>query len=415
MSWWLSAFEFGLLLTLGVYLAWRYALVTLDPDAGLFMAWGMVGAAYGRDFADCKTPAVHLLYLVLTRLVGRDVVRVKFAYHLLVNAGAAAIVFVAGPWAALALLVLVNAGWLWTWHGNVGQVPAVLLAWSLAGFPWLAGLAVMYEPKLALSVAALWLLGGRWDLLAGWGTVALIGGLFLRAWRPQWWAWVWEANVTIPRKMVELRRGMWPWAPWFTSQGVLYLMPWAVLAAWARPEWQYWLPPVLYWILTGLGRVVRPLHLIPLVAWVALAGLEPGMILLLLAVDIVSGGFYLGDIWYRFYPGLWDGMKSARSVAESLQDLTGDLYVDGMDSQIYIYANKPPTAGMVYQVEIANAIHERLVVATGRLSTHPPEWIVSGPHGILKFDRRHYRVAGKTDFHTVYQRVPGTKPNWKME
>jgi len=134
---------------LTAYQSYRYAKADIDPDWAYFNLTAFTGARYGRDFPDCKTPAIHLWYWLLAKIVGADIGRVRFAHHMLLGSAAALVVGGAG---ALALVVLLNSGWLLAFHGNVGQHPALFLAIALlAPSPWMASLfwlaAVFFEPN----------------------------------------------------------------------------------------------------------------------------------------------------------------------------------------------------------------------------------------------------------------------------
>ena len=60
------------LLTLNIYIAWRYSKMPVESDFGIFAMWGMTGAVYGRDFVDCKSPGVHIWLMLLAKIIGYD-------------------------------------------------------------------------------------------------------------------------------------------------------------------------------------------------------------------------------------------------------------------------------------------------------------------------------------------------------
>ena len=84
-------FTIPLLLLISLYTAWRYSKLEVDPDWAYFNLWGFTGAKYGKDFPDCKTPFIHLYYLGLSKIVGADVSRIKFANHFLMGLGGIAV------------------------------------------------------------------------------------------------------------------------------------------------------------------------------------------------------------------------------------------------------------------------------------------------------------------------------------
>ena len=82
-----NTIQIAALVALAAYMAWRYARTTLDPDLSMFYFEAFGVGVYGRDYADCKTPAIHAWYWGLAKLAGRVVERVKFAHHHVACAG----------------------------------------------------------------------------------------------------------------------------------------------------------------------------------------------------------------------------------------------------------------------------------------------------------------------------------------
>jgi len=387
-----------ILVFISFYYAWRYSRTTIDPDWALFNLPGFTGAHYGRDFVDCKTPAVHYWYWTLTRLVGRSVPNVKFIHHLLVGYGGILIYLLTGnAWNGIAFAVLINSGFLLAFHGNVGQIPAVCVAVAIGcGNPYLAAamtsLAVLYEPKLLPSVAAMMLIYGWW-LMIPFGLMGIILLLCMRKLRPAVFCWLWESSVTIPRRMKDKRTGKGEWVPWYTSFGMLYILPWVIAAVWARPDVLYWIPPVLYLLLTGVGGVIRPNHLLPLVAWIAMAGISPEWVLALWAVDWLSAGLYLGNIWHRFYLALEEPNQEAKIAGEWLKPMEGDLWVSGIHTGVYVYAQKPPTYGMTEQIEVRSVAFERRRRMVDKWSRKPPKWIALTMQPELQLNPQGYQLV----------------------
>src|SRR5512146_1550420 len=244
----------GLLCGLSLFYAWRYSKLSADPDWAFFNLYSFTGALYGRDFADCKTPGVHIWYALLGKLVGASVPRIKFANHLFVSlSGVVLFLMTHNFWAAFAYIVVVNSGWLIAFHGNVGQVPAALVVIALVSpaavaIPlWLA--AVFYEPKLILAFGIFAVLN-QWWILLGLIPVGLIGYLLFR--KQQWFKWLWESCVTVPGRMIAWQKSEHgrPYSvyamPWFLANGLVYFLPWFFLGAVNKPDLFYWLPVVGY-------------------------------------------------------------------------------------------------------------------------------------------------------------------------
>lgn len=399
-----------LLLTLAAFYAWRYSRTDPDPDWAMFNFAAFTGSFYGRDFADCKTPGVHLWYWSLARLFGASIPRVRFANHFLIGAAGAVYTLATGDfWGGLAFGVLVNSGWLLAFHGNVGAVPAALVMLSFASPPWLAAslcmLALLYEPKLLLSFG--FLLVFRWPVYGAVAvaTCAIVALLLYLSARPLW-NWIWESSVIIPARMAKTRKkhGLYGWAPWFTSTGFLYLLPWLIFAAMAKPDPVYWAPALAYLLLIGTGSVIRENHLIPLVPWIAAAGIKPEILVALCAVDWVSGGLYLGDIWQRFYLGLRQRIAEAKAVGEWLRDKPGHIWVNSLDSEVYIHARKPIPYGLAEQIEIRENAHERRQQMLETWRIDPPDWVVDGPDPGVQYQTGGYRLVLKSPLYRIWKR-----------
>lgn len=392
---------------LAVWLAWRYSRIEVDPDWAMFNLAAFTGAWYGRDFLDCKTPAIHLWYYGIARLVGADVQRVRFTHHLLVSIPGVLV----GGWAGLAFVMLVNSGWLLAFHGNVGQQAAgfILLALSVDSY-WLGGLcvglAVLFEPKLLPSGALIFLLNGWYAPAAVYTAIAGVILLALRARRRQWWGWLIEANLTITSRMAAMRRVLMHQVDltYTAGRGLMYLLPWLCTALLAQPDWRYWLPAAVYAGFIAIGLVVRDNHYLPLAAWVALA-LPVEAVLLLLVADMVSGFGYLGDIWRRYYPGLTECNKEAQAAGEWLRDKEGRVWVNSLHSGVYIHARKPPLFGLAEQIEIRENTPERRAVWRDGFRANPPEWVVVGYSPGWKFSGQGYRLAHTAGMFEIFRRL----------
>lgn len=395
-----TLFWYACLLVLSLFHAWRHSKTSADPDWAYFNLYAFSGSLYGRDFPDCKTPGVHLYYWLLSRLAGVNVRRIKFVNHFLVGSAGLLIYALTGNfYNALSYTVLVNSGWLLAFHGNVGQVPAALIAvafslpYPLVSFAlWL--IAVFYEPKLILSFGILY-----WKSIP---FLALIGILLVVLFRDrQWFQWLWESSITIPARMAKAR-DFETWFPWFTSNPSLYLLPWLLLAVYFRPDFLYWLPAALYVSTLAVGRAIRSNHLIPLIPWIVFSGIPPVFVMSLSTVDFISSGFYFGDLWLRYYPALAHINEEARTVGEWLRDKPGSLYVNGIQSAIYLYARKPVPLGMAEQIEIREAAHERRAQMQANWRKSPPDWVVCGEVPGIQFKPIGYDRAAVIGENVIY-------------
>lgn len=404
------------------YYAWRYSKTSADPDWSMFNLAGFTGSWWGRDFADCKSPGVHLWYYLLSRIAGvqklkdtqKGVERVKFLHHFFIGIGCIVFYIVSDqPLAALILLVLAQSGWLLSFHGNVSDIPTVLIAIALVTpTPWLAfwiaAAAVFYEPKLLFTFAALIVIKGWWLFtlfLAVWGGLTI---LIFR--KEQWFRWLWEATVTIPGRMTKERRDkkLYDFQPWFTAQGMIYIMPWLFLAAASSREsvW-FWVPACIYLITLGLGYAIRQNHMIPLAAWIAV-GMDNSMILPALALilaDWTAAGYYLGDLWGRFYIGLQQRNAEAREAGEYLYPMTGTLWVNELHTAVYIYARKPVQFGLAEQIEIREVAHERRETMKRQWKKDPPNWVVTGVSAAVQFRGDGYRGVKQIGSMSIYNRI----------
>jgi hypothetical protein len=369
-----------LLFAVNLYFAWRYADMDIDPDFAMFNLWGQTGAAYGRDFSDCKTPMVHLWFLLLSKIT-KTIQQVRFVHYFLTGIPGMIYALITGDtWGGLAFIVLVHSGFLLAFHGNVGDIPAGLILLALvAQNPWIAVtlfvFAFLYEPKLLPSFLFYVALRGLWWQSVAWLAVGLVCAGLIWYFKHDWWRWLVEANITIPARMNKRRKGVYGWMPWFTAGGVLYLGMWLFPAVINKPDIVYWMMPICYMIFISMGLVIRPNHLLPLIPWIALSEIDPKALIGLCVIDFVAGGFYLGDLWGRFYVGIRDTIKESRRVGEWLKDKPGTLWVNSIWTETYIWAGKAPTMGVTNQAEIIEVNTERKKTLMNRFAENPPDWI----------------------------------------
>ena len=399
------------LFALNLFYAWRYAGIDIDPDFALFNMAGQTGAWYGRDFADCKSPLVHIWFWLLSK-IWPSVYGVRFLHFTITGIPGMIYTGLTGDmWGGLAFIVLVHSGFLMAFHGNVGDIPAglILLALTIKN-PWVAFgafvLAVLYEPKLIVALIAWWASGGFWWQSVVFGLIGVAGLGLIWYFKHEWFEWLIEANITIPKRMNKSRKGLYSWMPPFTAGCMVYLGMWVVHAGNVRPDIVYWLPAILFLLLMFVGKVIRPNHLIPLIPWVAAAGLEPGYVVALLGVEMLGGGFYHGDIWARFYPGLRDVIKEAKEIGLWLKEKPGTLWANTMYSEIYIWSKKPPVYAMTEQIEIAQVATERREIMKYKFAKNPPTWVViHKAHPVsIRFDPNGYHPVAQSIFFAIYRK-----------
>jgi hypothetical protein len=390
-----------------VWVAWRYALSPVDPDIALFLLPRFTGSWYGRDFVDCKTPGIYIWYYLIGLVVGKSIERVRFTSHLLVGFGGGMLVYLLTGefWSAFAFMILINAGFIYAFHGNVGQVPAVLtVVGILVMDPWIACaamfVAVLFEPKLGFSWVAM-------TVIRGWFIpFAVFAGVFgltvLAVWKTQVFQWIWESSVVIPARMGRYRTVMLghyhPWVPHFMAIPIIFLMPWIMLGVWAKPDILFWIPPALYMIFIALGQAIRPNHLLPLVPWIALSQTNPMWVFALSLSLWLASGFYLGNIWLRFYPALDFVCTECRRVGLIAKETAGTLWVNGMFSTcIYLYAGKKVQYGMTESIELRDASPDRREVMVEKWRKHPADYVVETPDSVIEFRPSGYQSLWKSN------------------
>lgn len=404
----------AILLAVSLFHAWRYSRTSIDPDWAYFNLWGFTGSVYGRDFADCKTPLIHLWYLGLSKLVGRSIPVVRFTNHFLIGSVGVLIYFLTGNFlAALSFTVLVNSGWLLAFHGNVGQVPAALIALSfaspapLAGILWIA--AVLFEPKLLPSFLVAAFFNLPLSVFLQFITFLFGAGFitYVLLHEKEWFRRLWESSVVIPARMARNRKGGFykAWMPWFTSNSSLYLLPWLGFAILAKPDFLYWLPALAYLLFIVSGKIVRQNHLIPLIPFIAFSGLDALHVYLLAFVDFASAGFYFGNIWARFYPALEEVNGEAETVGGWLREKPGTVYVNGIHSGIYIHACRPVQFGFAEQIEIREVAHERRQKMIEGWRKSPPDWVVSGKIPGITFKPVGYQRQAVIGESVIYRKM----------
>jgi len=399
-----------LLLLISAYTAWRYSTTNADPDWAMFNLAAFTGSWYGRDWCDCKTPIIHLWYYALAKIVGAEVPRVKFANHFLIGSAGAIYYAITGDLpGAVAYTVLVNSPFLWAFHGNVSQLPAAFFLIALAvDNPWIACsmavLAVLTDPKFLPSLIPMIAIYNWWAPAMAWAGFGVVLAAYLYFIQRHIFGWLWEASVVIPWRMAKTRNGLYKWMPWWTPPALLYILPWTALAIAGKPEWIYWAPAAIHLVVIAMGQVIRGNHLIPFSAWIANAGMPPTYTYILALIDFVANGFLLGNIWDRHYTGFAQQIESSRKIGEWLKDKPGRMWVNGMHTEVYIYARKPVPYKLAEQIEIRETNTERRKEMIEIWKKNPPDYVAQTPHPAINFNGNGYEAVAAATFCQVYRR-----------
>jgi hypothetical protein len=398
------------LLLISSYLSWRHSKTETDPDWAMFNLAGFTGSWYGRDFADCKTPGIHIWYWLLCKTVGKSEVRVKFANHFLIGIVGMVFYQATGQFIpALIYTVMINSAWLWVFTGNVTQLPAALIFLSFAtkdrwmgAFLWTSALAI--EPKLLLTWIAQVIIK-QWMPEAGQCIMIYLAGISLAGiTNHSIIPWIIEGSVTIPWRMAKSRNGLYRWMPWWTATVMLYILPWIGFGWVTRPDPLYWLPIALYVAFISLGKVIRPHHLLPLVPFIAMAGIPTPTAAILLFTELFAAGFLLDNIFARHYVTWVDLVRDACATGDWLRDKPGTLWVNGMHTEIYIHARKPVPFGLCEQIEINTQTHERRKIMEDEWRRHPPDWVVLTEHAVIQFAPNGYNLIAQSAYNKIYKK-----------
>lgn len=387
-----------ILIAVCVYMGWRYSKEPADMDWAYLHMDGMVGSWWGRDIVDVKSPLVHLINWCFVKIGRKHIPTIKWIEY----------VFYALPglvyfWTqhnffnALAFTYLINTGFLWAFHGNVSQFPAsmIMMSFALPEYGWVFwSLAVLYEVKLfPVYFVYAFLMGWYWQF-AGLVIFTILGVYALYKLKPIWFGWLKEAMWDMSRKMQKYRKGLYDqWCPYWHTTAAVCCAPWMLSAVWFNPNIFFWLTPIVYLFVIATGRVIRGNHLIVLVPFIAVSNIDPLLILMFLAVDFYAAGFYLRDLWFRFYPYFSASITEAMWAGNFIKGKPGKLWVSGMHSEVYIYADKPVMfRDACMQIEI----RENISIDRQRKISHnwmadAPEWVVETEYpNIVKFNSQGY-------------------------
>lgn len=408
-----------LLIAIAIFQSWRLAKTEADPDWAMFNFAAFTGSWYGRDFADCKTPGIHLYYWLIAKLVGPSIQRVKFVDHFL-TALPGCLLWLVDPSKFVVSLIyvsLINSPHFYAFTGNVGHLAASLLMMSMISTnPHLAVIfllaTIFVEPKFLPAGIAMVAIQGWWQagpwLIAGLAIAGIIIMVLDRTTdhdKKTLLAWIIESSVTIPYRMSKYRKELGKWMPWFTSEALLFFLPLVAAAVYARPEFLFWLPALLYLAVITSGFFIRAYHLIPLLPFVAMAGMDPRIATALILIDFVTCGFYLGDIWGRHYRLYDQHVKAARDVGNYLKDKPGTIWVNGMHSEVYVYARKPIPFGLAEQIEINDVATERREHMLAEWKKQQPEYVVITENPRMEFKPNGYKMIAEAFNTIVWQKI----------
>jgi hypothetical protein len=407
-----------LLISLAIWQSYWLSRQLSDPDFALFNQTTFTGAWYGKDYADCKTPGIHLYYWLIGLVAGASVPIVKFIDHMLTALPGLIYYQISGNFAgALIYIGLVNSPHLQAFTGNVGHLATALIMASMISIhPGVSCLflcaAVFVEPKYLPAAIAAAIIQGWWQAIPVLfsGMVAAAGILWLIARFNDFdlktlLGWIIESSVTIPGRMSKYRHKLVQWMPWWTSEPLMIMLPWIVAAAITRPEMNFWLPAILYVAVISLGFTIRPYHLIPLVPFIALAGIPQDLALILWAIEFLTAGFYLGNMGARHYRYYWDQVLVSSEIGKWMKDKEGSLWVNGMHTEVYLYAQKKCPFDLIEQIEINDVAHERRAVMKEEWIRHPPDWVVVGDNAKVKFQPNGYTIEAEAPGAVVYRKV----------
>jgi len=397
------------LLSLVAWTAYNYSKQPPDPDWAYFHLTGFTGSKWGKDFEDIKSPLVHWINVVFTK-VGKTIPRVRFLEYFFYGSVGCVYFLATGNFApALLYTVLVNTPWLWAFTGNVSQFPAAMIMIGFA-FPPLAplfwGLVVMYEPKMILPYIVLAVISGWWVATAIWAIIALALVLYLYKFQKEYWGWCVEAFYRMPMDIDKKRKGLYEtWVTWWMANAMLYISPIFALAVWYKPDILFWLPVIAYLLFIARGRVVRPHHVIQIIPWIAVAGIPLPLVLLYVACDFFASGFYLGDWWQRHYLTLRDAVYETMAAGKWLKDKPGSIYVFGMHSEVYVWAEKPVPYNCAMQIEVRES-SKRMRAFKRMYMDNPPNWVVETPSpNVVAFDSHGFQLVTQGRLCKIWRRM----------
>jgi len=399
-----------ILLSISLYFGWRYSKEPADMDFAYLHFEGFIGSWYGRDYVDVKSPVPHLVNWCFVKLGRNSIPATKFIEHTAYALPGLVYYLSTGQFfPALVFTYMINSGWLWAFHGNVSQFPAgmIMLSFAFPQYGWVFwGLAVAYEPKLVIAYIPFAVISGWWWQSALWAViaVAIVCGLYF--FKNQWFLYCKEAMWDLSRKLNAYRKGIYDqWVPYWQATEMVSITPWMILAVVSNPSIIFWITPIVYLFTLASGKAIRGNHLLVLIPFIAVSNINPALVLLLLATDFYSGGFYLRDIWFRFYQVFRNPLHDVMGAGLYLRDKPGTMFAFGMHSQIYIYANKPLMYGCPMQIEIREN-SPRYRELPKKFRQNPPDWVVETDlNNMMYFNPNGYALVLKGDTIKVWRHL----------
>lgn len=386
--------EIALIAAINLYIAWRYAVQPVGPDEGIWLLWGMTGARPYREYQDCKPPGIHAEMWLLAKLTRRNITWMKFIHHAVIGGLVVGAMAVTGS-LGLGLLAtaMLQSSRLFAFQSWMDAMSGALLLFGMTLPPmigiWLIGMAVCYNVKMAVPGAVYMALTNAWVPLAiGAGT----GFLTLTAWqiffRAEFDDMIYSV-FTIPARMKQYRK----WQLWGDEQAIatmFVVLAVGICVATGSLPLPVGAAALAYAAFNAWGKVWRPNHSLAL-AIVALARPDPTLAGLLLLAEMVSAKMLTGNVWTSVYPAIAPYLLEAKYLGEKLKEKPGSLWVDSFFTQVYAYSQKPPTTGMVEQLEIRDVAWEMRTRRDAALRANPPDMVVIG-EGAISWEPRGYKT-----------------------
>lgn len=388
--------EIWLIAALNLYVALRYMRQNIGPDEAIWLLWGVTGARPYYDFWDCKPPGIFLWMKLLGLITGGRWQWMKLLHHIAVGVGCIGVYLYTGSLgAALLATAVLQSAWFFAFQSWIDAISGLFLLLMCVAPPWAAAiyaaLACFFSVKSG-PPAAIVLFGYGYFIptavVAGIGFLAIAGLALVNM---DLLRRIWYGTFEIPRRMAKHRIPLL-WTNYLATP-LLLVIPLVMLSIYAGISPVILLACASYAILNTFGRVWRSNHMLPL-AMLAACLPSPGLAALYLLFEMVSAGFYLGDVWVTVYPNIVGPLVTSRALGEELASQKGTLWVNNWWTQIYIYARKRPFYG-ARQMEITGIIEETVKPELQRVIDNPPDVIVLGPGGAQVDVPRHYHNIGK--------------------
>lgn len=379
--------EAGFLLAASILLAWRMGKTLPEADWSLFNLFAFLGAAPYRDHQQVKPPGINILYWLLVRIVGKDIHRVRTAYHLLINLGCFIALYSWGFPAALVWLVLMNCAHYFCFSGNVEAPCAVLLTIVLASpNPWVKVIAFSLAMFFSLKVWPMGII--LWPLISETITILTLWLLLFAVFAIRDFAYVKQMLFCIiigSSRAAKRRMPIWEWMKrqyinnncWYQAFGVTILF--MGFSIWNRPEFLFWLPCLLYLGFCLTGNLFGVYHQLPFIPWIAMAFPNSLPLAFLLSLGLLGiQGFFLPNIYLVGYLSQKD--LSYWTKETGLYMKGKDFWANTWAHGLYIYADVFPKYGIEYQVG-CRVFDEWEQERNRKLREDPPKYAIIGCGG----------------------------------